>query len=154
MGMKYMNFRGGVSIVAFFAASLAFSTAAAEKDMTPADVIGMGTQVLRQIDVGQVGSVWDNASSVMKAQVSKEQFGGQSLARRRGFIAVGDREWASVSRNQFKSAPPPAPPAGFYANVLFVTPGSTGESLSELVSFRLEPDNRWRIVGYVPEIRK
>ncbi|MGJ7579007.1 DUF4019 domain-containing protein [Variovorax sp. RHLX14] len=152
--MKYLNIRTCISVVSFFAASVVFDAAAAEKDISPVDVVGLGAQVLQQIDGGQVGWVWDNASPVLKAQVSKEQFGGKSLERRRGFTAIGDRIWMNVSRNRFPQAAPPAPPAGFYANVVFVTPGAAGDSLSELVSFRLEPDNKWRITGYVPEIRK
>ena len=152
--MKYPDIRAYASMAAFFVASVTLNVAAAEKDVSPVDVVGMGVQVLQQIDGGQVGWVWDNASPVLKTQVSKEQFGGKSLERRRGFTAIGDRVWVTVSRNRFAQAAPPAPPAGFYANVVFVTPGAAGDSLSELVSFRLEPDNKWRITGDVPEIRK
>lgn len=152
--MKYPNIRACISIVALVAAGIGTDVSAADKDITPVDVVGMGSQILQQIDGGQVGWVWDNASPVMKTQVSKEQFGGRSLERRRGFTAIGDRVWVTVSRNRFPKAAPPAPPEGFYANVVFTTPGATGESLSELVSFRLESDNKWRVTGYVPEVRK
>ena len=154
MEMKYTKIRTCVSIGALLAASFAFNASAAENDMSPVDVVGMGAQVLQQMDGGQTAGIWDNASDVLKAQVSKEQFAEQSNARKRGFTASGGRVWVTVSRNRFPQAAPPAPPTGLYANVLFVTPGTAGESLSELVSFRLESDNRWRIVGYVPEVRK
>lgn len=152
--MNHANIRAFLSSVAFCAAGLAFNATAAEKDISPADVVGVATQVLQQIDSGQGGWVWDNASQVLKAQVSKEQFDGRSIERRRGFTAAGERFWVTVSRNIFPQAAPPAPPAGVYANVVFMTPGASGDSLSELVSFRLESDNKWRIVGYVAEIKK
>ena len=154
MEIKYTNIRSCVSAIALCAASFVFSASAAENDMSPVDVVGMGTQVLQQMDGGQTGGIWDNASAVLKAQVSKEQFTEQSNTRKRGFTASGDRVWVTVSRNRFPQAAPPAPPAGLYANVVFVTPGSAGDSMSELISFRLENDNRWRVVGYVPEVRK
>lgn len=154
MEMKYTKIRTCISVGILSAASFAFNASAAENDMSPVDVVGMGTQVLQQMDGGQTGVIWDNASAVLKAQVSKEQFTEQSNARKRGFTANGDRAWVTVSRNRFPEAAPPAPPAGLYANVVFVTPGAAGEAMSELVSFRLEKDNRWRVVGYVPEIRK
>ena len=152
--MKYRNLRACVSTIAILSAVASFQATAADRDMSPADVVGMGTQVLQEIDGGQVAAVWENASPILKAQVSRDLFSGQTSDRRRGFSAGGDRVWVTVSRNRFPQAAPPAPPAGLYANVLFVTPGTGGESLSELVSFRLESDNRWRIVGYVPEVKK
>lgn len=154
MSMKYPVVRACISAAAILSATLSFGALAAEKDMSPADVVGMGVQVLQEIDIGQAANVWENASPLLKSQVARDLFSGQTSERRRGFSAGGDRVWVTVSRNRFPQAAPPAPPAGLYANVLFVTPGTAGESLSELVSFRLESDDRWRIVGYVPEVRK
>ncbi|MGI4777469.1 MAG: DUF4019 domain-containing protein [Janthinobacterium lividum] len=152
--MKYVDIRVLAAVAALASSALVFDAAAAEQDMSPADVVGMGAQVLQMIDAGQAENVWDNASPILKAQVSRQQFNGKSNDQRKAFAASGGRLWLNVSRNRFPQAAPPAPPAGLYANVVFLTPGSAGETLSELISFRLESDNRWRVVGYVPEIRK
>ncbi|PJK13614.1 hypothetical protein CO613_09475 [Lysobacteraceae bacterium NML07-0707] len=59
--------------------------------------------------------------------------------------------WLSVLRQQVDAnAAQQAgnPPQGMYISVRFATTFSSGHGLLELVSFRLDEDGVWRVVGY------
>ena len=137
-----------------FAGMLAVATgvAAAQAPVQlfdPNSIVIAGLQVAKQIDEGRQADVWEAASPVMKKLSPKAQFidlvakSRQSL----GVAATTERVWLDVSRRE--SAGTPELPTGLYVNVAYRITFKGGKSARELVSFRLDEDKVWRVVGYV-----
>lgn len=93
-----------------------------------AEMTQMALQVAQMVDGGHAGALWDGASVVAKR-------------------AVGQRGTASVSRVQY--GPGAQVPEGLYVNVSFPTRfAATPQPVRELISFRMDEDNTWRVSGY------
>lgn len=119
------------------------------QDASADRIIGSGLQALGQIDKGQTGEIWEDASPTVKARVPKAEWIRTVAESRQKVGAVTERTWASVVRiRQIEDTP--ALPSGLYANVDFSTRLSDGRTVFELLSFRQESDGRWRLTGYIP----
>jgi len=101
--------------------------------------------VVQMIDQGKSDNVWDGASPVAQKIVTKDAFVKQTAADRKTLGAVKSRAVASIGRSQGGGSTP----AGIYINVAFATQFANAKApVRELVSFHLDPDNKWRVTGY------
>lgn len=137
------------SLPLLFAGLLATAGAlASAQSLDPNSVVNAGVQVTKMIDESRYAEVWDGASAVMKKTVAKETFVGSIGKTRQALGAAATRRvWTEVSRRE--STGTPELPAGAYMNVAYRTTLANNKVVRELVSFRLDDDKTWRVVGYV-----
>jgi len=106
-----------------------------------------GWQVMHLIDAGLIAPIWDEASTAMKAQISREAFINTISGERARLGAVVERSRPEVTRSHSDGSG--GVPEGFYINVVATTRFlNQSESVSELVSFRFDEDQAWRVTGY------
>ncbi|MCA8019999.1 DUF4019 domain-containing protein [Burkholderia metallica] len=104
--------------------------------------------VFKQLDAGQYGAVWTDAAAFVKARIKQDQFAADMQHARQSVGAVSRRGWAQITRIRYTNAA--AMPDGLYANLDFATTLTSGATVFEKLSFRLEDDGRWHLTGYVP----
>lgn len=102
--------------------------------------------VLQQIDAAHEGALWDNAAPFVKTKIQKPKFVAQLQQARQSLGTLTTRGWASVTRLQY--ANDHDVPDGLYANVDYTSHTADGQTVFELVSFRLESDSQWHLTGY------
>lgn len=139
-------------LLAKFCAILVLAGAAGSapaQDASADQIIQNGLQVLKQIDAGQTGDVWENAAPFIKARFPKAELMSTLTQSRQTVGVIAVRTWASVNRVRFV-LDTPANPAGLYANVDYSTRLANGQTVFELLSFRQEADGGWHLTGYVP----
>lgn len=113
-----------------------------------ADMTQAALQVMQMVDQNRAGEVWDGASAVMKQAVTRDEFVRQITADRTALGAVSGRANPTVSRTQ-GGQEGGAVPAGLYINVASAsTFANQPQPVRELVSFRLDEDQVWRVTGY------
>ena len=112
-----------------------------------AELTSAATQVVQMIDANRLVDVWDVSTDVVKRIVPRDSFVQQVSADRARLGAPTARGEAVVTRTQFQEGG--EVPAGLYINVAFPTTfANSGEPVRELVSFRLDEDQVWRLSGY------
>ena len=112
-----------------------------------AELTNAATQVVQMIDANRVGDVWDLSTEAVKRIVPRDSFVQQVSADRQRLGAPTTRGEAVVTRTQFQEGG--EVPAGLYINVAFPTTfANNAEPVRELVSFRLDEDQVWRLSGY------
>lgn len=112
-----------------------------------ADMTNAAQQVVQMIDANRIGDVWDLSTDTVKRLVPRDSFVQQVTADRTRLGAPSARGQAVVTRTQFQEGG--EVPAGLYINVAFPTQfGNSAEPVRELVSFRLDEDQVWRVSGY------
>jgi len=106
-----------------------------------------GWQVMHMMDFGQMGEVWDQASQMMKNMVPREEFVRQVFVDRVRLGAVGQRRSPEVTRSRSDGSH--GVPAGLYISVISTTTFTNqAEDVLELVTFRFDEDQVWRVTGY------
>jgi len=106
-----------------------------------------GWQVMHMIDFGQMGEIWDAASEVMKQLVAREEFVRQIVTERSSLGAVVERSRPEISRSASDGSN--STPAGLYLSVMSTTRfAHESAPVKELVSFRYDEDQTWRVTGY------
>lgn len=104
-------------------------------------------QVAALVDARRTGEVWEGASRVVSAHLSRQAFVTGVERDRQRLGPLVSRGQASVSRVQFGEGA--VVPAGLYLNVSFASRFShSAQPVRELVSFRLDEDRVWRVSGY------
>ena len=112
-----------------------------------AEMSGAAAQVIQLMDQGKSAEIWDGASPVAKAVVSRQDFVTQIAADRTRLGAPTERKQVAVTRAAYAAGG--AVPAGNYINVVFATRfANAAEPVRELVSFHLDEDKTWRVSGY------
>lgn len=112
-----------------------------------AQIIEAAEQVLALIDAGQAGEVWDGASGAIRRIVPREEFVWQVARDRESLGRRLSRGEPTVRRERFASGGPV--PQGDYLNVAFATRfAGVPAAVRELVSFRFDEDQVWRVSGY------
>ncbi|RQR27939.1 DUF4019 domain-containing protein [Burkholderia sp. Bp9143] len=104
--------------------------------------------VFKQLDAGQFGAVWTDSAAFVKARIKQDQFAADMQRARQSVGMVSHRGWAQITRIRYKNAA--AMPDGLYANLDYATTLTTGATVFEKLSFRLEDDGLWHLTGYVP----
>lgn len=104
-------------------------------------------RVAQLVDANRAGEVWDGASPVAHSALARDAFVGMLAADRARVGTLVSRGQPSVSRVKYGSDA--AVPAGLYVSVTFPTRFANGpQPVRELVSFRLDEDQVWRVSGY------
>lgn len=104
--------------------------------------------VFKQLDAGQYGAVWNDSAAFVKAHIKQEQFALDMQRARQSVGMVSHRGWAQITRIRYSNSS--TTPDGLYANVDYATTLTTGTTVYEKLSFRLDDDGRWHLTGYVP----
>ena len=118
---------------------------ASAEALTPDALLEAGWRVARAMDQDQAGALWDGASGVAKNAVKRDEFIAQTRKARQPLGAVEVRNWIALRRalGDGKSIP-----AGVYSSVEFIATFGQNRAMREIVSFRLDEDNVWRLSGY------
>lgn len=119
----------------------------AQAYLSPNQYHQAATGITTAIDRYEMARVWSSASPVMKASITEEQFISGTAQKRAQLGSIANRDWTSVMRVPI-SQQQGGLPAGQYVSVRFATTGTNGRTLEEVISFRLDDDNQWRLVGY------
>lgn len=99
------------------------------------------------IDQGKAGDVWDQASSVAKQSISRNDFVSGVSKQRDNAGKLVSRKLAAVTHSVSKGEQ--KLPAGDYINVVFATRFSSEKApIRELVSYHYDSDKVWRVSGY------
>ncbi|MDT8441519.1 MAG: DUF4019 domain-containing protein [Desulfuromonadales bacterium] len=99
---------------------------------------------LQRIDAGEYGPGWDDAASLLKKRIPREQW-VVNLAQSR------ERTGAPVERVKAKAIYSPMAqdsPEGEYIVITYKTAFARQNQLNETVTVMLDRDARWRIAGY------
>lgn len=112
-----------------------------------AEMSKAAARVVQLVDTGKTAEVWDGASRVAKAVVTREAFVSQISADRKKLGAAGERKRVAVTRSAYAAGG--QVPAGNYINVVYATRfANSPQPVRELVSFHLDEDKTWRVSGY------
>ena len=104
-------------------------------------------QAAQMADQGKFGAMWDGASIVAKKAVGRDPFIQHMEQNRRQLGPIVARNKGSISRVKYGQGA--QVPAGLYVNISFPTRFAHADQIiRELVSFRLDEDKVWRLVGY------
>ena len=110
----------------------------------------MGAAALKAaqlVDANRAGELWDGASTVARRAVPKAAFVSQLTADRTRLGAMAGRGQPTITRVKYAAGA--AVPEGLYINVSFPTRfANSAQPVRELVSFRFDEDQTWRLAGY------
>jgi hypothetical protein len=112
----------------------------------PLEFTAVSLRILAATDAGSSGQIWDNASPVMKTIVTRDQFIKTIQQRITQNGLVRNRAWRSIMRVQM-AQPQGQLPSGNYLTVNFGGLNKDGKGVVETVSFVLDGDQQWRVVG-------
>lgn len=119
----------------------------AQLDKQNAEMTAAALQAVKMVDAGQTAQLWDGASAVARKAVARDAFAKQVAADRSRLGALVGRGQPSISRVRFNAGA--AVPEGLYVNVTYPTRfEKSAQPVRELVSFRLDEDQVWRLAGY------
>ena len=119
----------------------------AQLDKQNAEMTAAALQAVKLVDAGQTAQLWDGASAVARKAVARDAFAKQVAADRSRLGALVGRGQPSISRVRFNAGA--AVPEGLYVNVTYPTRfEKSAQPVRELVSFRLDEDQVWRLAGY------
>lgn len=112
-----------------------------------AEIVEAARQVLALVDAGRVDEVWEGASGAIRRIVPREEFVRQVTRDRDRLGRPLSRGEATLRREHFPGGGPV--PQGDYLNVAFATRFARAPApVRELVSFRFDEDQVWRVSGY------
>lgn len=110
----------------------------------------MGAAALKAaqlVDANRAGELWDGASAVARRAVPKAAFVSQLTTERARLGALAGRGQPTITRVKYSAGA--AVPEGLYINVSFPTRfANSAQPVRELVSFRFDEDQVWRLAGY------
>jgi hypothetical protein len=114
-----------------------------------AEMSKAAAQVVQLVDQNKTGEVWDGASAVAKAIVTKQAFVQQITADRKTLGAPVERKQIGVSRTYHEANNPQGLPVGLYVTVAYATKfANSPQPVREIVSFHADDDKTWRVSGY------
>lgn len=114
-----------------------------------AEMSKAAAQVVQLVDQNKTGEVWDGASAVAKAVVTKQAFVQQITADRKTLGAPAERKQIGVSRTYHEANNPQGLPVGLYVTVAYATKfANAPQPVREIVSFHADDDKTWRVSGY------
>lgn len=119
----------------------------AAQERQDAELIAAARKVRALVDAGELAEVWAGASPAARRLVPDVEFTAQVAADRARLGAVVSRGQPSVDRETYPAGG--RVPHGEYINVATATRFARASQLvRELVSFRLDEDQVWRVSGY------
>jgi len=105
--------------------------------------VAAATEWMALVDAGEYGESWDEASSLLRAAITREEWERQVGAVRAAFGAVNDRE----VRSRTSTTSLPGAPDGHYVVIELSTSFEQKADAVETVTPRLE-EGVWRVSGY------
>lgn len=112
-----------------------------------ADMSAAALMAAQLVDSNRAGELWDGASAVARRAVPKEAFVSQLAADRTRLGTMNGRGQPTITRVKYAAGA--AVPEGLYINVSFPTRfANSTQPVRELVSFRFDEDQTWRLAGY------
>lgn len=132
-------------------ASIAIGAHAQSSGDSADELLQDSNKVFRQLEAGQFNDIWLDSADFIKTRFKQDQFVADIRRAWQTVALVRHREWEQISRNRYKNA---TVPDGLYANVDYVTTLTTGTTVYEKVSFRLEDDGHWHLTGYAPRMTR
>ncbi|VWD33021.1 DUF4019 domain-containing protein [Burkholderia lata] len=132
-------------------ASIAIGAHAQSSGESADELLQDSNKVFRQLEAGQFNDIWLDSADFIKTRFKQDQFVADIRRAWQTVALVRHREWEQISRNRYKNA---TVPDGLYANVDYVTTLTTGTTVYEKVSFRLEDDGHWHLTGYAPRMTR
>ena len=135
------------------------STAPQQQQLTPAqqaqvakqdaEMSKAAAQVVALVDQNKTAEVWDGASPVAKAVVTKDAFVQQISTDRKTLGALSERKQVGVSRTYYEANNKQGLPAGIYITVAYASKfANAPQPVREIVSFHADADKTWRVSGY------
>jgi len=112
----------------------------------PLDFATAALQIVRAMEQGSAAQIWDASSSTLKRLIPRQDF---VAAQQRMNMTLGllqNRSWRSVERTSL-TQPQGQLPAGEFLTVKMVGVGKEGKQVRETVSFILDSDQSWRLIG-------
>ncbi|GAB3061508.1 DUF4019 domain-containing protein [Stenotrophomonas tumulicola] len=104
-------------------------------------------RVAQLVDGNRAGEAWDGASTVARKAQKRDEFLKIVGADRARLGALVGRGQPSISRVKYNGDA--TVPEGLYVSVTFPTRfANSAQPVRELVSFRLDEDQVWRLSGY------
>ena len=122
---------------------LAGTTLAAQTTEDAAQAIGESW--VKIVDAGNYGQSWDEAATLFKTAVTKEQWTSAAAGARGPLGSLTSRTLAS---RQITDQPPPGAPAGKYAILRYTSAFANAPAVNEMVVLILDGDRGWRVGGY------
>ncbi|HGM7336391.1 TPA: DUF4019 domain-containing protein [Stenotrophomonas maltophilia] len=99
------------------------------------------------VDANRAGELWEGASAVARRAVPKAAFVSQLTTERTRLGAMAGRGQPTITRVKYGAGA--AVPEGLYISVSFPTRfANSAQPVRELVSFRFDEDQVWRLAGY------
>ncbi len=112
-----------------------------------ADMSAAALMAAQLVDSNRAGELWDGASAVARRAVPKAAFVSQLAADRTRLGTMNGRGQPTITRVKYAAGA--AVPEGLYINVSFPTRfANSTQPVRELVSFRFDEDQTWRLAGY------
>lgn len=112
-----------------------------------ADMTAAALMAAQLVDSNRAGELWDGASAVARRAVPKAAFVSQLAADRTRLGTMNGRGQPTITRVKYAAGA--AVPEGLYINVSFPTRfANSTQPVRELVSFRFDEDQTWRLAGY------
>jgi len=110
--------------------------------------LGMAAlRLVRVIEQGDIGALWDAASALVRASLSRDDFVASLTAQRRALGWGTERRWVAIRIDRARERG--SLPAGTYAMLEFSSRLGEGRSLyRERVTLRYEDGGVWRLAGY------
>ncbi len=112
----------------------------------PADFALTALRIVQVVDGGDAQQIWDTASPVLKQLVSRDQFAATARLRFASHGALQNLQWRSIARATLTEQQGQLQP-GEYLSVNFVGLNKDRKAVVETVSFILDADQTWRLVG-------
>lgn len=112
----------------------------------PADFATTALRIAQAVEAGGAAQLWDSSSPALRGLVPRDQFVAIAQQRKATFGALQNVEWRSILRANILQ-PQGQLPAGEYVTVNFAGVGKNGKIVTETISFILDGDRNWRLVG-------
>lgn len=112
----------------------------------PSDFVSTALRIAVAVEQGQSAAIWDNSSTVMKTIAGRDQFVNTLRQKILANGALRGFTWRSVMRVQLPQQQGQLP-AGQYLTVNFVGINKGNQPVAETISFILDGDQKWRLVG-------
>jgi len=112
----------------------------------PAEFAKIALLIVNAVTHGGAPQVWDASSPVMKTIVSRDLFVQSMQQRTASAGELKNLTWRSIIRVQM-AQPQGQLPAGSYLSVAVSGVGSNNQQVVQTVSFHLDDDQRWRLIG-------
>ncbi|MFM2325383.1 MAG: hypothetical protein RL244_2262 [Pseudomonadota bacterium] len=118
----------------------------------PNTFVNAAQAALNDMSQGKAEDIWKEASAEMKKIDKRSAFVKNSAERYKDVGPAQQRVWVAINRlvmpQPAKDAKGPQPPAGQYVNVTFLSQFANNRSGFERVTYFLDPDGQWRVMGF------